>query len=89
VRAAGVPLSKAEPVPEVNETPLGKVPPVRVIVGVGFPLAATVNVPGTVSAKVVWSVLVMLGGWVTTTPFESVNTALGSVVQVSFENDWK
>jgi len=46
VPAAGVPLRT--PVCALKVTPLGSVP-VCVIVGAGFPLAATVNVPATLT----------------------------------------
>ena len=59
--AAGVPLSAPA---ELNVTPLGKVP-VSVNIGVGYPVAVTVNEPEVPTVKVVLLALVIAGAWPT------------------------
>ena len=59
---AGVPPST--PVVGFKVTPLGNTP-VSVNVGVGNPVAVTVNVPAVPTVNVVLFALVMVGGWVT------------------------
>jgi len=58
VPAAGVPLST--PVPALNVTPLGNVPD-SLNVGVGVPVAVTVNVPAVPTVNVVLLALVITG----------------------------
>ncbi len=58
VPAAGVPLRT--PVVVLNVTPAGSVP-VSLNVGAGVPVAATVNVPGVPTVKVVLPALVITG----------------------------
>ena len=58
VSAAGVPLSN--PVAALKVTPLGRLPP-SLSVGVGKPVAATVNVPAVPTVKVVLAALVIAG----------------------------
>jgi len=62
VPAAGVPLST--PVAAVNVTPEGNTPDSE-RVGVGAPVAVTLNVPAVPTAKVVLLALVMTGPWFT------------------------
>ena len=50
--------------PPENVTPVGRVP-ASVIVGVGEPVAVTVNVPAVPTTKVVLFALVMAGAWLT------------------------
>jgi hypothetical protein len=80
VPAAGVPLSI--PVDGVNVTPVGSVPD-SLNVGVGTPVAVTVNVPGVPAVNVTLFALVMAGAWSTVSvkfwvpfgaiPFAAVN----------------
>ncbi len=58
----GVPLST--PVDELNDTPAGKVP-ISLKVGVGNPLAVTVNVPLLPTLKVAALPLVIVGASLT------------------------
>src|SRR5262249_39023773 len=78
--AAGVPDNT--PVDALNVTPAGSVP-ASVIVGVGFPVAVTVNEPAAPTVNVVLLAEVMAGAWFTVrvkfctafggTPFDAVN----------------
>jgi len=80
VPAPGVPLST--PVPGLNVTPVGNVP-VSLNVGLGMPVAVTVNVPAVPTVKVVLFALVITGAVFTVsvklciagepTPFDAVN----------------
>ncbi len=81
------------PVPGVKVTPVGRVPD-SARVGVGEPVAVTVNVPAEPSVKVVWLAEVMAGAvpvpltvrvkaWVAGVP-----TPLSAVMVIGKEPDW-
>ena len=79
---AGVPLSTW--VPALKVTPLGNAPD-SLNVGAGMPVVVTVNEPGIPTPNVVLLALVIVGAWVTTTPFVSVKVLVAFVEQVLSE----
>jgi len=66
VPAAGVPLSVPVPLPlSVKVTPVGRLTPPRVRLGVGKPVVVTVNDPTIPTVNVVALALVITGTWLT------------------------
>ena len=51
--------------PPLNDTPEGRVPPVRLNVGEGGPVAVTVNDPGAPTENAALFALVKTGAWYT------------------------